>query len=811
MAILPNKLVERLNNLYELGEFKFGNELQQCLTEIANTPTGGTCITVPGYTSQAAAEAACGKIPGNLFYNETTDALTFCDDNGNWIEMDWVNKCIQVDQNTTKITLNMDNITTLINQLTTLQTNFDNHNHDGINSPPVDIKNLITTAPAGQYFFSTGSGIDCGPIQQGIAIEDDGLSINTAASTIDFFGPCFDVTDQGGGEVRVDIPLLPQLKADVAMNAMCCTTNTTAISNLSTQIVAIQTQVNLNTTNITNNTNTIASHCHDGTDSVQIRIDKILSQDGTSTNLPVNFTVCSDGAGGWTYVDKATFSGTAVTLNNVGPGEDIVAATSTATNYDIKGIVPGCGIAVTSTATDIEVGVDFANMANVGTALDVATDTILVHDASTGECVQTSLQSLASTIGNKSFVGGKSITVTNNTLTNTCTFDLDLTTITPKVNTDEIDCANDYLVYYDASATDCKTINFDDVPVNQSCCLPDPGGFSLLDPVYIDPTTGAVTASDISDADTVAQFVIVGFKPGEVCLQDFGVVDLKTPHGLNLGECYFEGATGSATTTAPISGINNTLYQAISDTKITVSVGTRPYEISSSTQGIMHQEISPGVAGVGPISNSIGKIDQSWIKGVNQYPSIVAANTAGLNQNGCTYFDTTDNRYLVFLDDPCGNGTSGPNWVSQPIRHAYLSVRESTGQVLPNGVGQNVLYNQILSDTCSAYNAATGVYTIPDTGVYDISAKVSAGMTAGGTQHLLEVTLDAGGAGQWVGTQYNSSNYINSSATGIVSITQFFTAGTQIQIRAISVTNIAGDESLNGPSRNWLTITRTTI
>lgn len=582
MAVLPSKLVERLNNIYELGEYNFGKELQRCLSAISTNPGTGACITIPTYSSTAAAEAACGAIEGVTFLNSSSDAITIYA-GGQWVELDWVGKCTQVDSNSSTININTNNITGLLNSLSSIETTLENHNHDGINSPPIDIKDLITTAPFGNYFFSTGSGIDCGPVPTNIVVTEGGAAVNSAVSSIDFSSACFDITSTGANSILVDIPLLPGLKSAVDTNTLSIATNTTAISNLSTVIVNTQTQVTDNATNITNLQTTMASHCHDGVDSAQIRIDKIISQDGPGSNISNNFVVCADGVGGWNYVDKATIAGNSVTVTDVSTGDGLIALTSTATNYDIKGITTGCGIAVTDSGTDLEVAIDFAGMPNVGTALDINQDTILIHDASTNSCVQTSLFSLMDALAPKDYLAGKGLTRTTDAVTGDCTFDLDLTTITAATPTDAIDDANDFIVYYDDSESDCKTLKFDQLPNQSECCLPDPGNLTVLDPVYIDPATGAVTPSDITDPEKVATFVVTGFKPGQVCIQDFGVVTLDAPHGQLVGDCIFEGPNGTGVSVQPTSGINNVLYHTISTTKVSITAGTRPFEISTPT------------------------------------------------------------------------------------------------------------------------------------------------------------------------------------------------------------------------------------
>jgi hypothetical protein len=391
MAILPEKLVERLNTIYRLGEYKFGKELQSCLQELSNGPGIGVCLRLPNYVSVAAAEAVCTDDAGVIFFNSGTNTIDYYDNNGDHVVIDFPTKCVEVDTNTASILVNQNSITAIINQLNVAQ--------------------------------------------------GDILSLQT----------------------------------------------------------------------------TMADHCHDGTDSTRIIIDKILSQDAPGSNVPINYVLCSDGASGWLYVDKETL-GSSVDIESVGTGESLITATSTATDIDFKTVTEGCGIALNSTADEIEVAVDFDGMPNVGTALDLEFDSILIHDSSADACVQTTLQSLVTA--------------------------LDVT--------------------------------------SSACCLPNPGGLTLLQPVYID-STGTVTPSDFSDNNTVAQYVVTGFRNSntEVCIQNFGPATFDAPHGLTVGDCYFEGPSGSTTSIQPTTGINNVLYHVISDTKISVVAGTRPFEFTN--------------------------------------------------------------------------------------------------------------------------------------------------------------------------------------------------------------------------------------
>ena len=130
-------------------------------------------------------------------------------------------------------------------------------------------------------------------------------------------------------------------------------------------------------------------------------------------------------------------------------------------------------------------------------------------------------------------------------------------------------------ICYDAASS--TWLNVPKEQASAKCCFPDPGGLSVGDPVRID-SNGDVVASDISDVSTLGIYVVISTDGTEVCIASFGFCDTGAPHGFTVGECYFEDANGGITSTSP-SGINNILFHVVSDTKINVVAGTRPFQI----------------------------------------------------------------------------------------------------------------------------------------------------------------------------------------------------------------------------------------
>ena len=110
--------------------------------------------------------------------------------------------------------------------------------------------------------------------------------------------------------------------------------------------------------------------------------------------------------------------------------------------------------------------------------------------------------------------------------------------------------------------------------------LPDPGSLALLDPVVVN-SAGAVVKSNIANATEVAHFIVVGLGGGEVVLQSFGPHTTDAPHGLVIGDYYFEGPGATITNVEPTSGVNNTLFYVVSDTQIDITSGTRPFLVEA--------------------------------------------------------------------------------------------------------------------------------------------------------------------------------------------------------------------------------------
>lgn len=323
MSVLPKKLIDRLNNQTELGGYDFGTILQECFSSIAVQPPAGSCLFVPNYASSAAAEATCGQMAGTVYYNSTLNVLEFYDGT-TWQAIDPATWNLQIATNSVNALAAQSAATSIQIALTALTNDFTAHNHDGINSQPILVKDLISTGdPAGAFYFSDGAGgVDCAAIASSLVVQLGGVDISTAAGTINFNSACFSAIESAPGEVLIDMPAVQSLKVDVANNAAAILANTTAIASTNASIGVLQTQVN-------NNEADFNAHTHNGTDSQQIQAGNLLSQNGIGTNIPNNGVLCADGAGGWTFIDKTTLGGGLVNHEHNGTDADRIKAGNT--------------------------------------------------------------------------------------------------------------------------------------------------------------------------------------------------------------------------------------------------------------------------------------------------------------------------------------------------------------------------------------------------------------------------------------------------------------------------------------------------
>lgn len=195
--------------------------------------------------------------------------------------------------------------------------------------------------------------------------------------------------------------------------------------------------------------------------------------------------------------------------------------------------------------------------------------------------------------------------------------------------------------------------------------------------------------------------------------------------------------------------------------------------------GGQHFEISPGTAGASPASNAAGVLDNSWFDCIDvggtatQAAKLVKTNSdgyvdhsllvatyaddatalaAGINQPGCSYFNSTDECEYIYVSDIC-DGT--PGFVAKSTSDELLHLRDTAGFSVPHNSQVPFIFNDVVEDDCGLYDPVTGTITIKKDGVYAITYQVQLFQTGGGFSHLLEVNLQSPGFWGYDGNQYN--------------------------------------------------------
>lgn len=570
MAKIPDKLKLKLNTmLHELGDWKLGNILQDCFDEINGNSSGGLVMTK--YPSTAAYESANGgqKTPGGFFINTTTNNIMYCCD-GQYFEIDLPSLQAQIAANAECCSLNAQDIVTINAAIEALQNAFATHNHDGVNSPRIELKGqLLTGALNGAFLFVNNGVVDCKPLDvkqdiffQGNLVEGEGCGFN-------FIDDCFSVTTNAEGIVQIGLPTLKTALADIEVNKDCCTTNTASIAALTLSLTNTNANVAQNATQILELSQFDLAHKHTGgADGCQL--DPLASLQ--STGVIDCQLLASDGNGGLEWKSPLELT-TSVTLcgKNVGPttAQDIFLQVDPADScFEFRKIEGDCGIAVTVDPTDnnLEVALDFANMQNIGTAVDPDNDYILVHDTSTGLCTKTNVSNLVPTVPN--LLGGKLIDITPNGNDNTV--DVNFNNVTATSTIDNVSNNNGFLLAYDPASGDCVRISASDLIQTDVNIL----GGKLIDITTVgNDTTVDVDFNNVTGSQTLAN---LDNSSGFILAYDPSINDCVR---VNISEFLMAniGVTGGKLITATTTGNNVALdvdFTAVTQTQTLANLST---------------------------------------------------------------------------------------------------------------------------------------------------------------------------------------------------------------------------------------------
>jgi len=193
--------------------------------------------------------------------------------------------------------------------------------------------------------------------------------------------------------------------------------------------------------------------------------------------------------------------------------------------------------------------------------------------------------------------------------------------------------------------------------------------------------------------------------------------------------------------------------------------------LTASNGGIFYSTASAGAILAGTSTAS-----QVLLSGASTTPSWSTATypaTAGSNGNVLT--------------------SNGTNWVSSPAPAAaalpkfYAYVSAPITNVTGDYTTYQVVFDTVTFDTSSAYNSGTGLYTIPATGYYLISAQLTYG-NIGATNNDAYMILEAS-----TGVQYSLcdgvGSYVARGANNLFTLTGtsliFFTAGQTLFVQAL--------------------------
>lgn len=205
MTQLNKCLTDKLDNFSDFGDSRFGTSLNSCFNEILALVGGGGDSSIPTYANQTDFLASNIKADGAWFLNTTTGTIEYCY-SGNWIEIDIATLQACCNTNSAAIAAIQTNITNINTSITNIQGDIGAHNHDGIDTPKIDVKNLDTsTAAAGDIFSADGAGgVICSqPAGASLTVEQSGVTTITDVEQITIDCDYLNAADAGGGEVVI--------------------------------------------------------------------------------------------------------------------------------------------------------------------------------------------------------------------------------------------------------------------------------------------------------------------------------------------------------------------------------------------------------------------------------------------------------------------------------------------------------------------------------------------------------------------------------------------------------------------------------
>ena len=166
----------------------------------------------------------------------------------------------------------------------------------------------------------------------------------------------------------------------------------------------------------------------------------------------------------------------------------------------------------------------------------------------------------------------------------------------------------------------------------------------------------------------------------------------------------------------------------------------------------------------------------------------------------------TNSQNAYFFKVPIVGWSSNTSMSSDTdTRVIALSANNPSGT--PSTSASTVIYSTVNKDSAGSYNSSTGVYTVPVSGWYSVSASTLIQSTSYVSGNENQMQIQRNGTGIFYGTQYWFGSTVNNSLQCVVSGIYYYNAGDTIQIAAS--TNSSGTLTWAGAgSYSYLSINR---
>ncbi len=164
------------------------------------------------------------------------------------------------------------------------------------------------------------------------------------------------------------------------------------------------------------------------------------------------------------------------------------------------------------------------------------------------------------------------------------------------------------------------------------------------------------------------------------------------------------------------------------------------------------------------------------------------------------------------ITDEAGSGAPDfTNGLTRPTPKSMLYRLTSTVVGATSGVNNTIVFDDVVFDTFEAadYNESTGIFTVPETGLYTITNRVAIDDNNGSgdsiSRFINRMQLDGSDYTRFNDLRLDAGGLQTAAASGTVTVS--LTAGDEISIAVFGITattyNIA-----SGVAGSWLNITR---